>query len=171
MAMFEKRAGNDDRENATSAQAPDPRPAGTGVSTARDIARIGASITIQGDVTGDENLIIDDKVDGTAILEKHDLTIGQSGLVTASVRARVVKIEGEVTGDIHGLEKVVLTKTGRVKGNIVAPRVTLEDGAKFKGRIDMDPASTRPPATQKPLESASPADVVRDPPKPGFGHA
>ncbi|MBV1904704.1 MAG: polymer-forming cytoskeletal protein, partial [Pseudomonadales bacterium] len=63
----------------------------------------------------------------------------KSGKVTADIMAKVVKIEGEVTGDIAGDEKVVISSTGRVRGNIVAPRMTLEDGAKFKGSIDMDP--------------------------------
>ena len=67
----------------------------------------------------------------------------------ADLDAKTVKIDGEVTGDISGTEKVIVSKTGLVKGNIVAPRVTLEDGAKFKGSIDMDPSpSNSTSATQ-----------------------
>lgn len=102
---------------------------------------IGKTITIKGDITGEENLVIEGTVDGTVHLKSNDLTIGQSGRVNANLSANVVRIDGEVKGDIVGKEKVVITKTGRVQGNIVGPRVTLEDGAKFKGSIDMDPAS------------------------------
>jgi cytoskeletal protein CcmA (bactofilin family) len=69
----------------------------------------------------------------------------------------VVRIDGEVQGDISGVEKVVVTKTGRVQGNIVAPRVTLEDGAKFKGSIDMDPSGMA--AVAKPVSTARPVAV------------
>ncbi len=79
------------------------------------------------------------QTNGTVSVRNKDLTVGQSGQVTANVTARVVRIDGTVKGDITGVEKVTISKTGKVQGNIVAPRVTLEDGAKFKGSIDMDP--------------------------------
>lgn len=103
---------------------------------------IGKTITIKGDITGEENLVIEGRVDGTVHLKSNDLTVGQSGRVTANLTANVVRIDGEVNGDIVGVEKVVVTKTGKVQGNIVGPRVTLEDGAKFKGSIDMDPTGS-----------------------------
>ena len=78
--------------------------------------------------------------------------MGQSGKVNANVTAKTIKIEGEVKGDIKGNEKVVVSKSGNVRGNIIAPRVTLEDGAKFKGSIDMDPGETT--ASVSPLSSA-----------------
>ncbi|MCB1684532.1 MAG: polymer-forming cytoskeletal protein, partial [Pseudomonadales bacterium] len=99
---------------------------------------IGKTISIKGDITGEESLIIEGKVDGTISLKNNDLTVGQSGVVNANITASVVRIDGEVKGDIIGIEKVVISKTGKVRGNIVGPRVTLEDGAKFKGSIDMD---------------------------------
>ena len=101
---------------------------------------IGPTFNIKGDITGDENLVIEGKVEGKVDLGSKDVTIGQTGRVRANVTASVIKIEGEVHGDMQGEEKVVISKTGKVQGNIVAPRVTLEDGAKFKGSIDMDPA-------------------------------
>jgi len=158
MSMFDKRKSNEP-EQPESAAEPAPRPSRfpDAVSGARDIAVIGNTITIQGDVTGDESLVIDGKVDGTVRLKDHDLTVGKSGLVAASVKAKVVRVEGKVTGDLEGTEKVVITKSGRVQGNIVAPAVTLEDGAKFKGSIDMDPgpaAATATPAPQ-PLKSVT----------------
>jgi cytoskeletal protein CcmA (bactofilin family) len=111
---------------------PDPVPA-------RNDAMIGPSIVIKGTVSGDEDLHVEGKVEGTIDLGAHTVSIGQSGRVTADINAKVVKIDGEVAGDISGNEKVVISKSGNVRGNIVAPRVTLEDGAIFKGSIDMDP--------------------------------
>ena len=103
---------------------------------------IGSSIVIKGTVTGDEDLLIEGKVEGTIDLKSNVVSVGQSGRVSADINAKIVNIEGEVTGDISGNEKVVISKSGNVRGNIVAPRVTLEDGAIFKGSIDMDPGET-----------------------------
>ena len=108
---------------------------------------IGQTIKIKGTIEGDENLIIEGSVEGAVSLPNNDLTIGASGKVTADLGAKTVKIDGQVTGDISGTEKVIVSKTGLVRGNIVAPRLTLEDGAKFKGSIDMDPSDTPAKAT------------------------
>lgn len=103
---------------------------------------IGSSITIKGTISGDEDLVIQGRVEGAINLKEHEVTVGESGKITADVTAKTIRIDGEVTGDISGSEKVVLSKTGNLRGNIVAPRVTLEDGAIFKGSIDMDPGDT-----------------------------
>lgn len=113
---------------------------------------IGSGIQVKGDITGDENLVIEGKVDGSIKLEANEVSVGQSGRVNANISARIVKIDGRVDGDITGQEKVVITRSGNVHGNVTAPRVTLEDGAIFKGSIDMDPgdlASERSSAAQK----------------------
>lgn len=102
---------------------------------------IGKTIFIKGEVTGDENLVIEGKVEGKINLHSHDVTIGESGRIKADVVAKSIKIDGEVQGDMIGQEKITISKSGNVRGNLIAPRVTLEDGAKFKGSIDMDPAS------------------------------
>lgn len=102
-------------------------------------ASIGASIHIKGDVTGDENLIIQGHVEGTITLQGHNVTISKSGKVKANIEANQIIVEGELEGDMNGDEKVVIRDTGNVRGNIIAPRVTLEDGAMFKGSIEMEP--------------------------------
>ena len=79
--------------------------------------------------------------------------------MVANLDAKTVKVDGQVTGDISGSEKVVISKSGRVQGNIVAPRVTLEDGAKFKGSIDMDPGSDSSATSAKPAASAKSAST------------
>ena len=100
---------------------------------------IGASIHIKGDVTGDEDLIIQGHVEGTIDLKGHNVTISKSAKVKANIEANQIIVEGELAGDMNGNEKVVIRETGNVYGNIVAPRVTLEDGAMFKGSIEMEP--------------------------------
>ncbi|MEH6581750.1 MAG: polymer-forming cytoskeletal protein [Halioglobus sp.] len=100
---------------------------------------IGPSIVIKGTVSGDEDLLVQGRVEGKIELNEHVVSVGESGRVAADIFAKAVNIDGEVTGDITGNEKVVISKSGNVRGNIVAPRVTLEDGAIFKGSIDMDP--------------------------------
>ncbi len=119
---------------------------------------IGSSIVIKGTVTGDEDLTIEGKVEGTIDLKSNVVSVGPSGRVKADITAKIVNIEGEVAGDISGNEKVVISKSGNVKGNIVAPRVTLEDGAIFKGSIDMDPGDGA--AKKVSLASEKPAGVA-----------
>ena len=104
---------------------------------------VGASIRIKGDVTGDEDLIIQGHVDGTISLKGHNVTISKSAKVKANIEASQIIIEGELAGDMNGEEKVIIRETGNVHGNIVAPRVTLEDGAMFKGSIEMEPRQGR----------------------------
>ncbi len=139
--MFDKR--KEANEPAVKDEAPSvPKTPENPTFTARSSAMIGKSIQIKGDISGAENLIIEGTVEGSIDLPQNDLTIGESGQVTADLKAKVIKVDGQVTGDMSGTEKVVVSKSGRVKGNIVAPRVTLEDGAKFKGSIDMDPGDS-----------------------------
>jgi cytoskeletal protein CcmA (bactofilin family) len=121
---------------------------------------IGKTIQVKGTITGSENLVIEGTVDGTVDLPQNDLTVGESGQVTADLVAKVVKVDGQVTGDISGNEKVVISKSGKVKGNIVAPRVTLEDGAKFKGSIDMDPGENVPAAVESPASVGKAASNI-----------
>lgn len=104
----------------------------------REQAVIGPSISIKGDLKGEEDLLIQGRVDGTIQLSQFDLTVGKNGRVNANIFAKVIRIDGEVQGDLKGEEQVVIRKTGNVKGNINAPRVALEDGCRFKGSIDMD---------------------------------
>lgn len=109
------------------------------VSVQSNSAIIGASIRIKGDVTGDEDLIIQGHVEGTINLQGHNVTISKSAKVTANIQANQIIVEGDLIGDMNGDQKVVIRETGNVYGNIVAPRVTLEDGAMFKGSIEMEP--------------------------------
>ena len=121
---------------------------------------IGPSIRIKGEVTGDEDLLIQGRVEGTVNLKAHAVIVGESGQVIADILAKTVKVDGKVQGNITSTENVVITKLGNVRGNIVAPRVLLEDGAIFKGSIDMDPgdaaARTAPQAVREPTAFQAP---------------
>ncbi|NBC22685.1 MAG: polymer-forming cytoskeletal protein [Gammaproteobacteria bacterium] len=175
--MFDKRKDNEPAAESTAFGNPPENRQRTPENQVRGTAMIGKTITIKGDITGEENLVIEGKVDGSVQLKNNDLTVGQSGRVTANIQANIVRIDGEVHGDIVGVEKVVITKTGKVQGNIVGPRVTLEDGAKFKGSIDMDPGSAEGAGSggasgqaPKSVPSSKPA-AVADKPNEAAGKA
>jgi cytoskeletal protein CcmA (bactofilin family) len=127
----------------------------------KETATIGPSIQIRGDLSGDEDLVVQGRVEGTITLKQNLVTIGQEGQVNATVNARVVMVEGRVEGDLNGEEQVVLKSSASVRGNIAAPRITIEDGAHFKGSIDMESETPRKSdsgtAANKVTEIKSPA--------------
>ncbi len=133
-------------------------------------ATIGRSITIKGEVTGDEDLLIQGHVDGSVQLRQHAVRVGSEGKVKASIVARLVTVEGRVEGDITAEEQIALRNSAWVEGDLTAPRVVLEDGARFRGGVDMgdpgDQASRRsgnPAAApvQKGVDSVRPPDAVK----------
>ena len=99
---------------------------------------LGGSIQIKGDLTGNEDVMIDGDLEGSIRLEDHNLTIGTNGKIKAEVQAKAVVVVGEVVGNITADDKVEIAPSGSVEGDIRAPRVSIADGAKFKGSIDMD---------------------------------
>jgi cytoskeletal protein CcmA (bactofilin family) len=124
----------------------------------REAAVIGASIHIDGDVRGEEDLLIEGEVSGTVQLKSNSLTIGPQGKVRADVYAHSIFVDGLVEGDLFGSERVAIRKSAQVRGNVTSPRVSLEDGAKFKGSIEMDPQAVQSSAGRPaPARSASPA--------------
>src|ERR1044071_1356319 len=102
-------------------------------------ATIGPSIFIKGDLAGEEDLVIEGRVEGKVDLKQHNVTIGKSGRVRADVFGKMVIVEGEVDGNVFAQEQAVLRQSGAVRGNITSPRVTLADDSRFKGSIDMEP--------------------------------
>ena len=101
-------------------------------------AVIGQSICIKGDVSGDEDLLVEGRIEGTVSLMESRLTVASNGNVMATVNAKALNIEGNMEGDVNAGENVVLTSSGKMQGNIKAPRITLQDGCKFKGTIEME---------------------------------
>ncbi|MEX2472001.1 MAG: polymer-forming cytoskeletal protein [Gemmatimonadota bacterium] len=112
-------------------------------------ATIGPSISIKGDVTGSEDLLIQGQVDGSVSLGKHAVGVGSEGRVKANIIGRVITIEGRVEGDLTAEEQIVLRGSAQVHGDIKAPRVVLEDGATFRGLVDMGTTSTKAAADSR----------------------
>jgi len=120
---------------------PASRPASGARASSGSPATIGESIRVQGEIRGSEDLLIEGEVDGQIQLDKHSVTVGRSGRVKADIHGGVLVVEGKVQGNLFAHEQVVVRASGEVRGNITSPRVSLEDGAKFKGSIDMEPRS------------------------------
>lgn len=164
MAMFKPRSESTEssgsmegrREPPTmkvESAAPDKPRTGSGGAT------IGRSVRIQGDISGEEDLLIQGMIEGSISLKNHLVTIGKEGRVSATVDAKVIRIEGTVEGDLRGNEQIIVSASGNVRGNMSAPRVTIEDGCSFKGSIDMDgpePGRPAPAAASAPAASSAP---------------
>jgi cytoskeletal protein CcmA (bactofilin family) len=122
-----------------AAPAPVSAPVPAAVQTPRGAERatIGRSIYLRGDVSGEEDLLIQGRVEGSVNLRQHSVTVGPDGEVMASIVGRVVMVEGRVEGNIDGGEQVILRSSAVVKGDIKAPRLVLENGARFRGLVDM----------------------------------
>jgi len=140
---------------ATPGAAPryEPEPAAPATPAARSEtagrAVIGASIRLNGELVGGEDLLVEGRVEGSIELAQHALTVGAKGRIAGSAHARAIHVEGEVDGNLAADEQLILRKSARVKGDLVAPRVVIEDGARFKGSIDMEskrPAAVAPTA-------------------------
>ena len=111
----------------------------TSESVASDLnhSLLGSSFVLKGDLSGDEDLLIDGQFDGTINLRERCLTVGAQGQVKAGIQAARVIINGSVTGNISARERIDIRKTGRVLGDLVAPGISIEDGAYFKGSIEI----------------------------------
>jgi len=99
---------------------------------------IGPSITINGDLSGSEDLTIHGQVEGGINFREHSVSIGAQGRVVADIVAKNIIVEGRLKGDLRGSEQVTVASTGQVSGDIHSPRVVLNDGCQFKGSIDME---------------------------------
>lgn len=106
--------------------------------TSRSLACLGASLEIKGKITGEEDLQIDGRVDGPISLEGRRLTVGRTGKLNSEITAGEVIIHGTVTGNLRARDRVEIRKDGSVIGDVAAARISIEDGAYFKGRIEID---------------------------------
>ena len=151
MAMFDKHKSSKQSTPATQEPKVNPQAPSMGAmaqASSAKVAMIGQGIIISGDVKADTSMKIEGRIEGRSVQCSQNVEVAETGHVTASIIAKVVQVSGLVSGDIGGSEKVLITRTGRVQGNIIAPRVQLEDGALFRGSIDMNPAE--PAGTEKP---------------------
>jgi cytoskeletal protein CcmA (bactofilin family) len=102
-----------------------------------EVASIGKSVVIKGELSGSEDLYVDGEVEGSIELRGHSLTVGPNGRVRANVNARVIVVQGKIDGNLQGGERVELRKTAVLVGDIATQRIAIEDGAFFKGCIDI----------------------------------
>ena len=110
-----------------------------------EMAHIGKSVLIKGELSGSEDLYLDGEVEGSVELKQHSLTVGPHGQARANLNAREVIIHGKVDGNVSGEERVELKKSAVVVGDISTQRILIEDGAFFKGSIDIQKeGSARP---------------------------
>ena len=108
--------------------------------SSRGTARLGASLHVKGEITGNEDLAIDGSVEGLVQLEDRKLTIGASARLTADVIAREVVVYGNVKGNLRARDRIEIKKDGSVVGDLTTARIMIEDGAYFKGSIEIDKA-------------------------------
>ena len=153
--MIWKKSEADSPPIQTSIQPP-PQPSAprSQPPPAKERALIGPSIEIKGSLSGDEDLFVEGRVEGKIELAQHSVTIGPSGRIKADIQGRSIVVMGEVEGNLVGSEQIFLRQSSKVRGNLIAPRVSLEDGSDFKGSIDM---TSKPAVEAKPLHTDSTA--------------
>jgi cytoskeletal protein CcmA (bactofilin family) len=99
---------------------------------------VAAKITVKGDLTGDEDVVVDGTIEGQVRITR-ELRVGSSGVVKAGVEAASIIVSGEIVGDCQATGRVEIQATGRVTGNIRAPKIVIAEGAMFRGNSDMSP--------------------------------
>jgi cytoskeletal protein CcmA (bactofilin family) len=119
-----------------------------------EFAHLGRSVVIKGELSGSEDLYVDGQVEGTIELHGNSLIIGPSGQVRANVNAKAVIVQGKLEGNIHASERAELRKSAVAVGDIITQRVAIEDGAYFKGKVDIQKDGAKPEA-RGPVASAS----------------
>jgi cytoskeletal protein CcmA (bactofilin family) len=145
---------------AMAAAEPAPRPVTT---TTADQATIGKSLVIKGEVTGSESLYIDGRVEGSINLSGNRVTVGRNGVVSANINAREIVVLGKVRGNLTASDRVDIRSDGSLTGDVIAARISIEDGAYFKGGIDIrkggQPQQAKPNGEDKSIAASEPAAV------------
>jgi cytoskeletal protein CcmA (bactofilin family) len=151
--------------SATPAAAPavrQPEPARSEVMRGGEVATIGKSVVVKGELSGSEDLYVDGQVEGSVALRGQSLTIGPNGRVRANIEARNVIIHGQVNGNVTASDRVELRKSASLTGDISTARIAIDDGAYFKGTIDIqkpEPARVEPKAPQAQAMATTAAPV------------
>jgi cytoskeletal protein CcmA (bactofilin family) len=124
--------------------APVNAPAGNRPSSpsARTLACLGSTIVVKGEISSDEDLQIDGKVEGPISLHGHRLTVGRTGNLNSEITAREVIVYGNASGNLRARDRVEIKKDGQVIGDITTARISIEEGAYFKGHIEIERAQS-----------------------------
>ena len=101
-------------------------------------ATIGKAVAIKGEISGNEDILIEGAVEGLINLKQNSVTVAKGGKVNANIHGLILLIEGDVTGDLFGTERVIIRSSGKVHGNITAPKVSIEEGARVRGSLNTD---------------------------------
>jgi cytoskeletal protein CcmA (bactofilin family) len=125
------------------------------------VANIGKSISIRGDLTGNEDMVIEGQVEGKVDLPNNQLTVGANGKLKAEIHAKGVVIVGHVVGNVVGLERVEIQATGKVEGDVTAPKLVVAEGAQLNGAIQMTQKGNRTGATASETAGTPTASEVR----------
>lgn len=121
------------------------------VPAARNLSCLGSTFTIKGEISGEEDLQIDGKVEGPVSLHNHRLTVGRGAQLNSEINAREVVVYGKAVGNIHVRDRVEIKKNGEVIGDITTARLSIEDGAYFKGSIEIE--RSKSPAREEKAEN------------------
>ena len=121
----------------------------------RGAASIGKSVTIKGQIFSREDLIVDGEIEGAIELNEHRLTVGPNGRVRAGVKAREIVVLGTIDGNVEALDKIDIRKDAKLVGDIKTARIIIEDGAYFKGSIDIVKNETPKPTAPRPQAAAA----------------
>jgi cytoskeletal protein CcmA (bactofilin family) len=133
-------------------------PVAPSAPTARGLSCLGASLEVKGKISGEEDLQIDGKVEGAIALQGQRLTVGRTGQLSSEVHAREVVVYGKVQGNLRASDRVEIKKDGSVTGDITTSRISIEDGAYFKGRIEIDRAKSSSSEEYEPVGASSSAN-------------
>jgi cytoskeletal protein CcmA (bactofilin family) len=114
-----------------------------GATADRATARLGSSLQVKGEISGNEDLVIDGSVEGLVQLDERKLTVGATAKVTADIIAREVVVYGTVKGNLRAKDRIEIKKDGSVIGDLTTSRISIEDGAYFKGSIEIDKSTEK----------------------------
>jgi cytoskeletal protein CcmA (bactofilin family) len=147
-------------EAAPAATAAPPAPRSAVPDAPRGVAAIGKSVIIKGQILSREDLYLDGEMEGTVEVPEHRLTIGPHARLQASIRAREVVVLGSVNGNVEAGEKIDIRKDARLIGDIKTGGIVIEDGAYFKGGIEMVREPAKPPTPAPPPKPQAAAATV-----------
>jgi len=151
MGIFNNSGDNVSPDTASVQKIGQARPA-----QSKNVSVIGPALVFKGELSADEDLIIEGHIEGTIAHHKKHLTVGKQGRIKADVHASSVIVFGKIVGDIHCEGTVSLAKSAEVVGDIYCARIGMEDGARFKGKIDMGEAAPKVSAAPKELAQVEP---------------
>jgi cytoskeletal protein CcmA (bactofilin family) len=130
--MFNKSSQNDSKSHSSPPRIGEIQPV-----RSKNVSVLGPTLVIRGELSADEDLVIEGTIEGKIAHHNKNLTVGKQGRVTADIHAKAVLVEGELNGDIHSDGLVSMAKTANVNGNVYCARLVMEEGACFNGKVEM----------------------------------